>query len=291
MTYDTNAADPITAALERDGTATFAWDELQEEFYHGRPELAVSQLKLLPDQPELFYGRHVAKWPDWQMEPTASMDLGTAVHEALLLDRLPQVIPDEVLSKSGARSGKAWYEFAAAHRGETWLRQKDADQVRRIVDGCKATPKAAALLAFEGLPEHSLFWHENNTGLACRGRLDKLLPDVQLIVDLKTANDSSPERWPWHAIDLGYHLQAASYCEAAKACYGFDEVAFVFIVVESDVPYRTFTYQCNEDFLTLGFTRWQEALHDYQDRMRDNCWVREDRTRILKLSPPRKAAF
>ena len=85
--------------------------DLTNEEYHALPSWSSSQLKLLPDEPELFYKRFVEKHPAFQFKPTASMDLGTSVHRIILEGTPVKMIPDDVLGTDGAKRGNTWKHY------------------------------------------------------------------------------------------------------------------------------------------------------------------------------------
>ena len=64
-----------------------------------------------------------------------------------------------------------------------------------------------------GLAEETIEWTDADTGLACKGRLDYLRPD--LVIDLKSSRDPSPERFARDAVKYGYAAQVAFYHDGA----------------------------------------------------------------------------
>ncbi len=66
-----------------------------------------------------------------------------------------------------------------------------------------------------GLAEESISWTDATTGLGCKGRLDYLRPD--LVIDLKSSRDPSPDKFERDAVDYGYAAQVAFYQDGATA--------------------------------------------------------------------------
>jgi len=282
--------DAIISEVESKGVATRTIEELTDDFYHSRSEWSVSQLKLLPEQPELFWGRHIAKLPDYQLTPSPSMRLGTVVHEALLQGIEPRIIPRDVLSKSGSRAGSAWQAFAAEHGDEIWLRESEAEPILRCLDSVRANKKAMALLELPGDNELAVFWRDESTGLPLRGRLDKLIRVGNgMVLDLKTAADPTERGFPFACLDLKYHVQAAAYAEAAESLLGTTPEAFLFIAVQVSAPYICQVYACTPEMLNLGFTRLREAIQDLHARLATGDWHREGHGTVNLLDLPRKA--
>ena len=289
---DTNTLDPIDAELNRNGVAMRTADELPDHIYHHRPEWSYSQIKMLPDEPEMFYGRHVAKWPTYQLKPSPNMILGTAVHDALLLQNKLQIIPESVLSKSGSKAGVAWKEFEAEHAGEIWLKESEAAPARAMLESVQNHRKARMLLEMPGQSELALFWTHEYTGLRLRGKLDRLIDfgDGKAIIDLKCTNDPSPEKFCWTCLDFRYHYQVGMYRDGVENVIGCERPpTFIFVVVGYDPPYRVCVYTAEADMADLGTIRVNEALLDLSQRLKANDWNDAYHDRILPLSLPAKA--
>lgn len=64
----------------------------------------------------------------------------------------------------------------------------------------------------EGLAEHTILWqHRQDSGfvIECRAMLDMVFTEHGLIVDYKTTEVSSPNRWIKSMVSMGYDVQAA----------------------------------------------------------------------------------
>jgi hypothetical protein len=290
QTTDATTADPIIDEVERNGFAVRSINQLADADYHYRPEWSVSQFKLLPEEPELFWGRHVAKLSDYQPAASPQMRLGTAVHESLLQNIPLRIIPDEVLSSNGSRAGNRWKEFAVEHEGEVWLKADEAAPIQRCIDSIRNNPKARALLELPGRVELAVFWRDELTGLPLRGRLDKLVEVGDgLVLDLKTASDPTDYGFSFACLDHKYHLQAAAYLEAAEYATGKTPEGFLFIVAQPTAPYVCQVYTCRREMLDLGFTRLRESLHDLKTRLDSGDWHRAGFGKVNLLDLPKKA--
>lgn len=65
--------------------------------------------------------------------------------------------------------------------------------------------------------------------------LDVANNGVATIVDLKTAPSVDEKKYYYHALDLGYYIQAACYVKLVRECYkDIKEVKFIHLVVEKD---------------------------------------------------------
>jgi exodeoxyribonuclease VIII len=249
--------------------------------------VSYSQLKLLPDQPELFHGRFISKI--WPLEPTAAMELGTIFHEAVLLGKELPIIPPEVLSKSGSRAGAPWAEWKDNHPGPC-IKQREAEPLLAMIDSVWADKQAAAMLRADGRCELALFGKDLITGLPIKGRLDKLAVygDSTIIVDLKTTNDPTPEAFAKQVWQQRYHRQADFYQNLANQ-HGHDVAGCVFIAVRNEPPFECVVYQCDSAMLEKGYEENRKALDDLARRLKADYWHGPTFGRITELSIPKWA--
>jgi len=248
--------------------------ELTNAEYHARPEWSNSQLKLLPQKPELFYGRFITK----QFPPPAgkSLDVGTIVHSVLLEGGGVPVIPADVLNAQGHRKGKDWLAYKAEHEGEPLLTLAEAAPLIRMTWNAAAEPRAAALLAAEGPVEHSIVWTDAESGLLRRARPDKIVEsdEGRLLLDVKTTQcDPTSEReWANEVAKYQYHRQAAWYWDAVEAFYGKEPAARCFIVLGNTPPYSCVVRELAGRAIELGRQENRAALLDLAGRLQTNNW-------------------
>jgi hypothetical protein len=146
---------------------------------------------------------------------------------------------------------------------------------------------AANLLAAAGRNELAIRWADPATGTLCKAKFDRLL-DSEVIVDIKTAADPSPEAWAKSAANYGYHRQAGWYQDAATLVFGGQWVT-LHIVVGSEAPHEVVVYELNADALAFG--HWQ----NYQDVLRlskcrkSNHWQHAWQEGIARIALPRWA--
>ena len=156
--------------------------------------------------------------------------LGT-MRKAELIARLLQYDPGALV----------WDRLVAAHQ------ERHAGKIRLPALAIGRIEIAAAMIekhpqlskAFSGgMPEVSVFWHDENTGVPCKARFDYLKP--RAIVDLKSYENTIglPVR---KAIarcvaNYRYHIQAAFYLEGAKAASELVAEGRVFGIVDPGFP-------------------------------------------------------
>lgn len=205
------------------------------------------------DTPALAFGRayHCAV-----LEPDA---FGSRYLTALEVDRR-------------TTAGKAaWGQFLREAAGREVISKSDMDAISLMAQEASQHPAVRWLtndLAAER--ELSGFWIDQTTGVRCRMRLDLMRSD-NIVADVKTANDASPEGFGQAIIRYGYHIQEAHYragCEAlGRPCS-----AWVFIAQESAEPYAIATYSIPPDCLQLGVEERNRALARIAEAQATDRW-------------------
>ncbi len=219
---------------------------------------------------QYFYKRHIER--SLSFEPSKSMELGTALHLALLerdtfRDKV-LCIPDEVLSSSGSRAGNAWKQFQAENAGRILLKSDDFANLAFAVDSVMKHPAAGPLIAAKGIVEKPIKfkWHDTN----CKGIPDKVIPGVA-IVDVKSTCVVQPKKFQRQAEDLLYDVQACFYRDGCLEVYA-ERLPFVFIAVEMEPPFRVRAYQAPDDWFVSGFAIINDIVQEYERRVSENDW-------------------
>jgi hypothetical protein len=187
---------------------------------------------------------------------TAAMIKGRAGHTATLE---PDLFGTEYVVFPGARrAGKEWDAFEAQNEGRrTILKTVEAEQAWAMSKVVRAHPFAGPLLA-GGEAEVSIQWVDEETGLACKGRMDYLRP--RALIDLKTSADLDRRRFSMRAMDLAYHAQLSFYLRGLKAL-GREPVETYMIAVESAEPYDVACFTMDPAALEIGDALVSELLN------------------------------
>lgn len=195
-------------------------------------------------------------------ETTVAMEIGTAVHTAVLE---PHRFEASVIRGPDDRRGNKWkdaVEEAAAY-DRVLLTAGDYDRVQRMAEAARKLPIVRQLC--EGaVREASAFWIDEATGVECRCRPDIYHPGLQLMADLKTTADASRETWRRSAANFGYHAQEAFYTDGWTAAGGGDVDGFVFIVIESEFPHLSAAYELTPADAAEGRAAMRKALAEYK---------------------------
>jgi hypothetical protein len=99
-------------------------------------------------------------------------------------------------------------------------------------------------------------------GLPIKGRLDRLekTADGWMILDLKTTDDASPSVFQRKAFSMGYHIQAAFYCDLVSKVLETEKVEFLFCAMERRRPHGLSLFKAGTDMIELGRSQYKQAL-------------------------------
>jgi hypothetical protein len=262
MTVSAGAVDAPAAGLELTEPGVY---DITAEAYHADPVKGGSlsstgARKLLPPScPARF--RYEQQHPP---APRQAWDVGTAAH-TLVLGAGPELFR---VTFDDLRTKAARQEVADARaRGAVPLRPAEYDQVHEMAEVLRAHPVAAKLLRRgRGMPEQTLIWRDQPTGVMRRARLDWLPaagPGRLIIPDYKTCRSADLESVPRAMHDYGYHQQAAWYLSGVKALGLAEQPAFVFIFQEKTPPYVVTVVEPDAMALRIGRHRNRQALELY----------------------------
>lgn len=260
---------------------------VSNDAYHSGAGVSKSGLDLIARSPLHYWSAYL----DPQREPreeTPAMMLGTAIHSAVLEPQL--FASDYVVVPEGApkRPTKTqlsakkpsddtvaaiewWREFDARYGGKTILTADDYDTCTSIQTNVRRHPAAQTLMK-EGEAELSVYWRDDETGVLCKCRPDWMNYQANVIVDVKSTEDASPEGFQRSIQKYGYHVQAAWYLDGFKAATGTAPKAFIFAAFEKKRPYATAFYYADADMIELGRILYRERLNAYAECLKRNSW-------------------
>lgn len=142
---------------------------------------------------------------------------------------------------------------------------------------------AAIMILAEGEAEVSLLWHDPETGLRCKGRIDWLAPGLP--VDVKTTKDSSPDSFAKSVASLRYHVQQAHY-RAGLEALGIPSDGFVFIAVEKSEPWPVGCYVLTEAAELVGYRLRRRAMLAWKSCTETGVWPAWRSPKIELLTLP-----
>lgn len=254
-------------------------EDLAAEEYHAHPALSNSSLKPIYEEDiETFWALRIAEpyekpaWATRRKEPTRAMELGTFFHAWMLEGKEPLTPPPDL--KWGAtgttNEAKAWKQ-----ENPTWVTVKEFEDLSYARDRCLMDPAIRPYFETAGQVELSLFWTDEESGEACRGRLDKLceFTDGYQILDPKfgSCDPNSMEAVGYKMMDMHYDCQAGMYTDAVETLIA-PVVAFNFLFVSNGPPFDAYLWQVSENDIEMGRRHYKMALAEVARRRAENDW-------------------
>lgn len=248
--------------------------------YHSHSAISKSDLDLIARSPA-----HFKYTKEHKPDPTDSMLFGSVVHKLVLE---PETFTAEYAVAPAVdrrtKAGKeAWTEFSDSINGETVISSDIYSKAHLIAESVRNNKLANKLLS-GGKAEQSYFWTDSQTGVECKCRPDYLKNNI--VIDLKTTINASPEEFVKSAYNYRYYVQAWWYLEGLRQ-NGIDVTDFIFIAVEKEAPYTVCVYCADELMLELGEREARRNLNAYAECLKSGIWYGyEKEVQIHSLSLP-----
>lgn len=233
----------------------------QPEFDYRREEgINQSSLKKILSSPA-----HYQAALKFRMIPTPAMEMGTALH-CLSLDGETKFDASYIRKPDGiklnTKEGKEWKEGVGRKKV---LSSGGKDDPWGSVQGMAA--ELAKLAWFDPTQEDYIKYNEVSyywdwLGVGCKARLDRVLVDEGIVLDLKTTDTVDHDQFQKKVINLGYDFQAAYYAQAASVAYG-KPFRFIFVAVERKAPFTVDLFEASPEMMNEAMTKCEIALRRY----------------------------
>jgi hypothetical protein len=189
--------------------------------------------------------------------------------------------------------GKAM-DYVDLVEGRTVLDEQAYADAVACVQALNNHPEFATIMAqprrVEVPFEFDLFGHK------FKAKPDAIIDSMRLILDIKTTDDASPDRWKWSAVDYGYHRQAWIYQEAVGG-QDFERYRFIFAVVEKPkpstrgIPPTVALYELDDATMEMGEQDTWRLVQDYESRTAKGFWQQPYSSGIVPLRLPKRRVY
>lgn len=245
--------------------------ELPGDQYHSGPGISNSGLGLIARSPLHYWSKYLDPNREPE-EPTPALELGTAVHCAILepeeFSKRYKVAPDV---DRRTKAGKELYEAFLAELGDAKaISEKDFRRCQMMAESMHRHDAAEIIFA-GGKAEVSIFWEDEETGVLCKIRPDWLMHRSTSIFDLKTTEDASPRSFERSIMNYGYFRQAAFYLDGARAA-GLEVDAFLFGAIEKSAPFASAIYYAEGTMIEAGRAEYRRHLRTYAECLERDRW-------------------
>lgn len=284
-----DAGDPSDAVVSvstvPDDIQPGIYYDIPNEAYHAGPGVSKSQLDDIADTPALYLWR---KNSPVDPEKTKTLDIGTAFHCRVLepeeFDKRFIVAPEfNRRTNAGKEEEKAFLEEYSS-TGKTVITAAEGRKIELMYQSVLALPLGQWLVESTGYCESSIYWEDPETGILCRCRPDKIIPEYHWIMDVKTTADT--HRFKTSYYDYRYHVQDAFYSDGYQAQFG-EQPTFVFLVVSTTAEcgrYPVEIFMMSEDAKRAGQQEYRRNLHTLSE-----CTLNDEWPAIKTLTLPRWA--
>lgn len=242
------------------------YPDIPDTEYHAAKDILSSSgaRRLITSTPRKFYEEMTTERPY-----NPAFEIGHAAHTLMLTVGDPFEVVD---ADSWRTKDAKEVRDAALQAGKTPLLAKEYAQVRAMADAILDHPVTGELFTRnDTVMEQSLYWTDEQTGVACRARPDLAVNDWSLIVDYKTTVSADPREFAKSIAKYGYHQQQAWYCEAVETLTGI-RPEFVFVCQEKTPPYEVSLIQLDADAVRIGGRLNEDARSIFAACMDSGVW-------------------
>jgi len=166
--------------------------------------------------------------------------------------------------------------WAENNKGRIILQPEEWEKLqfmRRSLENHDAARKLLFSPKREGQAELSIYWHDPETGILLRCRVDwGQQREYLLPVDLKTADDASPDGFLRHVANYRYDVAEQMYLAGVEAATGVRPPAMPFVVVENKPPYAVAVYTCGPNFRATGSAQFRADVNRYAECLESGIW-------------------
>ncbi|ECO4631616.1 exodeoxyribonuclease VIII [Salmonella enterica] len=259
--------------------------DIPNEAYHAGPGVSKSQLDDIADTPAIYLWRKNAPV---DTEKTKSLDTGTAFHCRVLepeeFSKRFIIAPEFNRRTSAGKEEEKTFLEECARTGRTVLTAEEGRKIELMYQSVVALPLGQWLVESAGYAESSVYWEDPETGILCRCRPDKIIPEFHWIMDVKTTADIQRFRTAYY--DYRYHVQDAFYSDGYRAQFG-EIPTFVFLVASTTTEcgrYPVEIFMMGEEAKLAGQREYRRNLQTLAECLNNDEWPA-----IKTLSLPRWA--
>lgn len=199
-------------------------------------------------------------------------DIGTAVHCFVLEpDNMDKYIVERPAHDLRSKANKqAFDDLLADNYGKAVVTTDDMDNIREAAKNILGMKTTEAILNKKGFVESTITWErENGTKMKCRP--DFINPDMDYVIDVKTAESANGIEFYWAMKKFKYYMSHAITAEGYEAHFGRPLKAYIYLVVEKKTNLCAY-YNSEEDCLIQGQGEMLGALKIYEECLATGVW-------------------
>ena len=255
---------------------------IEEEAYHKSIGMSRSSLVHMLRSPQYYQFKKSE-----QTEPSKAMLFGSAVHKAFLEPELfvKEYAVAPKVDKRTTRGKEAWASFEHENKGKKLIDQEDFKDIHSMMLALKKHSYVSKLLGLIKKENIEVSAYTTIEEVLCKSRADMMIPEMGMLIDLKTTQDARPHEFQRSVADYMYHVQAAYYLDIFSKATGITFDKFLFICVEKEAPFGVQVYVADPEMIEVGRFEYQNALISYKQCLEKNEWPSYDE-KVLNLALP-----
>jgi exodeoxyribonuclease VIII len=231
--------------------------EIKDADYRKATGLSQSSLKIFLTSPA-----HYLASTEEVREPTKAMQFGTAFHANMLASEPTDIYAVKNKVDGRSKEGKLYNEeFAIENAGKVVIDKEEHDKIIAMADSMMAHPFAGD--AIQALTHKEFAVFGTHKGVRLKGLIDGYNEKEGIVIDLKTAEDSSPSGFRKAIRDRRYDIQVAHYTWLLTNA-GKPVNAFYFLAIEKEPPFAVGVYKIDPNSLLYSFNAWDEAIERFK---------------------------
>lgn len=160
-------------------------------------------------------------------------------------------------------------QIALDNVGKTLVDDELIAKAKRMADSVMNHRRSRELLAGASY-ETAHFWQCPFSGLRFRSKVDSLFGDI--LCELKTTGDGSPQGFAKQVFNLDYDLSLVHYAQGVRATLGHEISRLFFITVESVEPHCVQHYGIAPGWLEIGHAKWLDAITKLSRGVHEGIW-------------------
>jgi exodeoxyribonuclease VIII len=258
-----------TPALDLEADLIGIHEGMSNQDYHAGPGISFSAFKQFLKYPAR-YPAYLAGQAEDDDEP--ANDLGTLFHMASLE---PELFKQSVVHIDGPMNKNPWKKEAehAKEEGKIPVGDSDWRAIQGMLESVDKDPDASSLIR-KGKREVSCYFTCPHTGLLRKFRPDTWILGSDIIGDIKTCPDATPEGVDKRLADkkMLYPYQGAWYLEGASVLMGRKVRKFAHIFVETKAPYGVGVYVLDDPSLEPCHLLIESKMRELKTCLETDIW-------------------
>lgn len=150
--------------------------------------------------------------------------------------------------------------------------QESKETMDFMLESCWKTPNIQLLLKNTDY-QKTIFWTDEETGIKLKTRPDVCKINKQVIIDIKTTKDASPNAFKRDAANYDYPLQAITQIEGVIKSGLMSEVDYYYwLAIEKNAPYNAQIYHFTHEDRDWNHDRFRYILERVKEAMDSDIW-------------------